>query len=157
MDAKFLPYLEQLDTKLMALVATAPHNPLALPLSICKRGVYLLTEADRHLYVGRSNQLRKRIGNHCRVSATENMAVFAFRLAREATGKTKAVYKRGSGGTRKELMLDPAFVQSFVKAKERIRSMQVRFVEEEDPVRQALLEVYVAVVLGTPYNDFDTH
>ena len=157
MDARFVPYVEQLDTKLKALAALDPHDPLALPSSMCKRGVYLLTESDRHLYVGRSNRLRARIGNHCRVSATEKMASFAFRLAREATGKVKAVYKMGSGGTRKELMLDPSFVQSFDLAKKRIRAMQVRFVEEEDPVRQALLEVYVAVVLGAPYNDFDTH
>ena len=33
----------------------------------------------------------------------------------------------------------------------------IRFVEETDPVRQALLEIYVAAVLGTPYNDFDNH
>jgi len=85
------------------------------------------------------------------------MAVFAFRLAREATGNMKAVYRKGSGGTRKELMLNPEFVRSFTLAKERIRGMQVRFIEEVDPVRQALLEVYVAVVLETPYNDFDTH
>ncbi len=157
MDARFVPYVEQLDVKLKALVAMAPHDPLALPSSMCKRGVYLLTEAGRHLYVGRSNRLRRRIGNHCSESARENIAVFAFRLAREATGNMKAVYKKGSGGTRKELMLDPIFVQSFGTAKERIRGMQVRFVEEDNPVRQALLEVYVAVVLNTPYNDFDTH
>ena len=35
--------------------------------------------------------------------------------------------------------------------------MQVRYVEEIDPLRQALLEIYVAVVLKTPYNDFNTH
>ena len=35
--------------------------------------------------------------------------------------------------------------------------MDLRFVDEADPIRQALLEIYVAVVLGTPYNDFDTH
>ena len=33
----------------------------------------------------------------------------------------------------------------------------IRFVEENDPVRQALLEIYAAVALKTPYNDFDTH
>jgi hypothetical protein len=32
--------------------------------------------------------------------------------------------------------------------------MDVRYVEETDPQRQALLEIYVAVVLETPYNDF---
>jgi len=35
--------------------------------------------------------------------------------------------------------------------------MDVRYVEETDPLRQALLEIYVSIVLKTPYNDFDTH
>ena len=30
-------------------------------------------------------------------------------------------------------------------------------VEETDAVKQALLEIYTAVVLKTPYNDFDNH
>jgi hypothetical protein len=47
--------------------------------------------------------------------------------------------------------------REFKAAKVRIRAMQVRFVEESDPIRQMLLEVYVAVVHGTPYNDFDNH
>jgi hypothetical protein len=35
--------------------------------------------------------------------------------------------------------------------------MDVRYVEEKDALRQALLEIYVSVVLKTPYNDFETH
>jgi hypothetical protein len=35
--------------------------------------------------------------------------------------------------------------------------MEVRFVEEADPLRQALLEVYAAVALQTPHNDFGDH
>jgi hypothetical protein len=35
--------------------------------------------------------------------------------------------------------------------------MDLRFVEEWDPTRQALLEIYVSVFLRTKYNDFDTH
>ena len=42
-------------------------------------------------------------------------------------------------------------------AKERIRAMEYRYVEEADQNRQALLEIYCAAVLGTPYNDFGTH
>lgn len=34
---------------------------------------------------------------------------------------------------------------------------QLLFVREDDPVKQALLEIYVSVVLKTSYNDFDTH
>lgn len=35
--------------------------------------------------------------------------------------------------------------------------MQLRYVEEPDPLRQALLEMYIAFVLRTPYNDFNNH
>ena len=41
--------------------------------------------------------------------------------------------------------------------KARIRDMNVRFVAEADPTRQALLEIYAATVLNTPYNDFENH
>ncbi len=54
-------------------------------------------------------------------------------------------------------MLNPDFAAAFIAAKERIRRMEYRYVEEGDQSRQALLEIYCAVVLGTPYNDFDTH
>ncbi|HRI76627.1 MAG TPA: hypothetical protein PLX33_06520 [Alphaproteobacteria bacterium] len=84
------------------------------------------------------------------------MAAFAFRLARQQTGNLKAAYKAGAG-SRDGLMKEALFLDAFSRAKERIRAMDVRFVEEVDPTRQALLEIYTAVVLGTPYNDFDTH
>ncbi len=35
--------------------------------------------------------------------------------------------------------------------------MEYRYVEEPDQNRQALLEIYCAIVLDTPYNDFGTH
>jgi hypothetical protein len=46
---------------------------------------------------------------------------------------------------------------AFESAKERIRQMDYRYVEEANQYRQALLEIYCAVVLQTPYNDFGTH
>ena len=54
-------------------------------------------------------------------------------------------------------MLNPDFVSAFSEAKTRIRNMEYRCVEEPDQNRQALLEIYCAVVLKTPYNDFKTH
>ena len=121
-----------------------------------RKGVYLLSEGEKHLYVGRSNDIKKRIGRHSRPGATHRMAAFAFRLAREVTGNLKATYKKGNG-SRSALMEDEKFVAAFDAAKARIRKMNLRFVEENDPVRQALLEIYVAVVLNTPYNNFDNH
>lgn len=130
-------------------------NCALLPKSMPRRGVYLFSEASLHLYVGRSNRMPERVRNHGSSSATHRQAAFAFKLARETSGKMKATYR--PEGSRKQLMLDPKFVGEFLAAKLRISGMQVRFVEEADPVRQCLLEVYVALALKTPYNDFDNH
>ncbi len=156
MDTRFLSHVEALRPQLARLLAMQPVTPESLPIKMFERGVYLLSEGERHLYVGRSNDIKKRIGRHSRPGSTHRMAAFAFRLAREATGNLKATYKKGEG-SRSALMEDEGFVLAFDAAKARIRKMSLRFVEENDPVRQALLEIYVAVVLGTPYNDFDNH
>jgi hypothetical protein len=84
------------------------------------------------------------------------MAAFAFRIARVGTGNVKAAYKKGEL-SRSGLVWNPGFAMAFAEAKARIRDMDVRYVEEADPVRQALLEVYVALALETPFNDFDNH
>lgn len=156
MDAVFLRHVDALRPKLERLLAMEPVKPTSLPREMPVAGVYLLSEGDRHLYVGRSNAIRRRIGRHCRPGATQRMAAFAFRLAREETGHFAASYQAGKG-SRAGLMENQAFAKAFAMAKARIRSMDLRFVDEADPIRQALLEIYVAVVLGTPYNDFDTH
>jgi len=53
-------------------------------------------------------------------------------------------------------MLQGAFRAVFLSQIERVKQMDVRFVEETDPVKQMLLEVYVAIALDTPYNKFKT-
>lgn len=60
-------------------------------------------------------------------------------------------------GSRDQLCQDVTFGPAFEAAKRRVRGMDIRFVEETDAVRQALLEIYAATVLGTPFNDFDNH
>lgn len=132
-----------------------PHTVPTLSRDIPDRGIYLFSDDAIHLYVGRTNTLRSRLQNHCRPSSPQNKAAFAFRLAREATGQLVASYQ--TNGSREQLMEDPQFAQAFADAKDRIRQMSVRFVEERDPIRQCLLEVYAAIVLQTPYNDFDNH
>jgi hypothetical protein len=71
------------------------------------------------------------------------------------SGHVAAAYSKE--GSRVALSADSKFAAAFVKAKTRIRNMQIRYVEERDSLRQALLEIYVAVVLKTPHNDFNTH
>ena len=156
MDPRFLLYLKDLNPNFQALLSMNSFTPISLPKVMCNRGVYLLSEGEKHLYVGRSNFIRKRLSRHCRPSATHRMASFAFRLAREKTGNLKPTYKKGAG-SRTALVTDESFIGAFNSAKARIRQMSVRFVEETDPTKQALLEIYVSIVLQTPYNDFDTH
>ena len=155
MDPAFTSAIEHLPASFEALLAMEPCQPLEVPRSMPKAGIYLVSEGSQHMYVGRSTNIRRRLSNHCRIGATYKMAAFAFRLARLETGQVKASYK--AVGSRADLMRNPKFRAAFEKAKDRIRHMDVRYVAELDPVRQALLEVYVAISLRTPHNDFDTH
>jgi hypothetical protein len=153
MNEVFRQHIETLQQSLRQLLDTPPAKLDKLPRNMPERGVYLLSEEGRYLYAGRSNQIKQRLRAHA--SRSHRKAAFAFRLAREETGRKRPTYK--PQGSREALMRDPAFAAAFARALSRIRRMEVRFIEEADPTRQALLEIYVATALGTPYNDFDTH
>lgn len=155
MDPNFAALLESLHESFDALLRMAPCNPANLPSVLPARGIYLLSDGAVHLYVGRTNNIRRRVQNHHRPSASHNQATFAFRLAREATGKLTASYRPEF--SRQALQNDPKFGKAFLAAKSRVANMELRFVEEVDPTRQALLEIYVATVLKTPHNDFENH
>lgn len=155
MNDGFRQLVEDLHPKYERLLQMPSVAYGGLPRNMPERGIYLFSEGERHLYVGRTNRIRKRLQNHCRLSGTHFTATFAFRLARELTNRTKATYTKL--GSRGELVKDAAFSTAFMEAKSRVARMDLRFVEEADPVRQALLEIYVATVLRTPYNDFDNH
>ena len=127
-----------------------------LPKSLPMQGVYLFSEGASHLYVGRSNGIRARFGRHCNPGATHRMAAFAFKLAREATGKITASYKAGED-SRTGLMLNAEFRAAFEAAKARIRKMDFRCVEETDQNAQALLEIYCTLALNAKFNGFNTH
>jgi predicted GIY-YIG superfamily endonuclease len=120
-----------------------------------ERGIYLFSEANNHLYVGRTNRLRQRLSEHCRKSSTNNSAPFAFLLARAHCGMVSASYR--AEGSRAKLEKHAVFGPAFVMAKSRVGNMDVRFVEEADPLRQALLEMYAAIALCTPHNSFENH
>lgn len=148
-------YLEPLGRSFERLITMTPVKPLELAADTPAQCVYVFSENGRALYVGRTKNLRQRMRNHCGSASEHNQAVFAFKLARERTGRLAPGYTKET--SRRAMLLDPAFAAEFAAAKERIRRMEVRFVEETDSLGQALLEIYVAVALGTCYNDFDTH
>lgn len=154
MDDKFATLIENLHKKYAELMSVSPVTIATLPATTPSGGVYLFSEKGRHLYAGRTKRaIGDRLKDH--VSSARDCP-FAWRLAREETGFTIPNYAK-TGNTRKKLLKDPIFNAAYKRAKERIREMEVRFVGESDPLRQALLEIYVAVVSGAKYNDFDTH
>lgn len=155
MNPKFAEIVELLEPTFQKLIQMQPISAEKLPLTMPTRGVYLFSEGSQHLYVGRSNNIRRRIGLHCRPGSQHNQATFAFRMARHQTGRMDAAYT--TSGSRSEMVKDAIFGPVFAACKTHIRSLELRFVEESDPTRQALLEIYTATVLETPFNDFENH
>ncbi|AZO38144.1 hypothetical protein EOA27_19085 [Mesorhizobium sp. M2A.F.Ca.ET.037.01.1.1] len=114
-------------------------------------GVYALYEDTTPIYVGRAKNIWQRIGNH--IGGRPEQSSFAFKIAREKTGRL-ATYK--PEGSRKALMLDEIFRTAFTDCMTRIRALKGRYVVIEDDILQHLFEVYAALALKTPYNEFRT-
>ena len=151
----FQKYVDKLEPVTQALLKSRSWMIReGLPPNVPKAGVYLFSDGSKPLYVGRSYNIRRRMGLHTRPSAAHNQATFAFRLTKERLGIGKPSYQ--TKGSRPDLAASPRFAHAFRKSKDTIRSLNVRFIEENDAVMQALLEIYIAVTLGTPYNEFKT-
>jgi predicted GIY-YIG superfamily endonuclease len=116
-------------------------------------GIYLFYEAERPLYVGRTDNLKRRVRIH--KTSDYNGASFAFKLAKEMA--TNRGLDLSPAKNKKELALYPEFNKYFNEAKIRIAVMQVKHVRIDDPITQLLLEPYVHLSLDTPYNDFNNH
>lgn len=114
-------------------------------------GVYLFTENGKHMYVGRSRNIRARYSGHR--ANNEHSGSFAFLLTREIWKKLG----RDINKTRKELMNIDAFKKLHKEMTKRIGRMEFRYVKESDDTTQAFLEIYCAVALNTKYNSFETH
>jgi len=153
MNPQFADLIEGLHSKYESLMAMIPITVDTAPNDTPKGGIYLFSSAGSHLYVGRTKRsIRDRLKDHV---STADDCPFAWHLAREATGNMVASYK--SHGSRKHLLSQSGFRDAYDKAKQEIREMQVRYVGEPDPLKQALLEIYVAVATEAKHNDFDTH
>ena len=153
MNAKFAVLIDGLHKKYEMLISMTPVTVDTTPSDCPVGGIYLFSEHGKPLYAGRTKRsIKIRLKGHV---GTAKDCPFAWHLARDKTGIKKATYK--TEGSRNHLLSQPAFAQAYTDAKKRIRAMDVRYVGEADPLRQALLEIYVAVVSGAHYNDFDTH
>ena len=85
MHESFRQYVERLHPAFEKLIAMKPITVTSLPKDAPERCIYLFSEADQHLYVGRTNHFRNRMRQHSIPASQHNQAVFAFRIARHAT------------------------------------------------------------------------
>ena len=100
MHESFREYVEALHPSFERLLDAGPVKIKNLPRDAPSQCIYLFSEGSRHLYVGRTKNLRQRLRQHSIPASQHNQAVFAFRLARETTGSpSRDLYgKRIAGG-----------------------------------------------------------
>jgi hypothetical protein len=136
------------------LVACAPHRR-GVDQAPTAPGIYLYSEDDQQMYVGRTRDLSRRWADHTRPSSGINSASFAFNIAKKAA----AAHGEDVAIARSRLAVEPVFARAFVEAKARVREMDYRFVRVDSPVLSTVGEVYAAMVLGTEgdFNEFETH
>jgi hypothetical protein len=91
MRESFREYVEALHPSFECLYSMEPVKINALPKGAPSQCIYLFSEGSRHLYVGRTRHLRQRLRQHSIPASQHNQAVFAFRLAREATGNVERI------------------------------------------------------------------
>ena len=145
---QYLHAVHQAYSELMS----APLGPaLEQPDIPTTGGIYVFYELGQPVYVGRTRNLRRRLRQHSHRGSTHYSASFAFLIARRQADLPKVPRM-----TRQQVaeQLDSLFSL----CRQRVGCMQVRWVREEDPVIQSLLEVYAAVTLRTTehYNSFQT-
>ena len=143
-------YMERLgESGAISMYSMADRRALRRKLPASK-GIYVLYERGRPMYVGRSDNLADRLLEHGQPSGDSETATFAFNIAKqEFPGSTSVV--------RKDLQEDKEFQLLFDAAKERVRRMEVRVVGVADPIEQTIFEVYVHLELQTPFNSFENH
>jgi len=139
---------------LLDQLTTGDGRPVALTKIPETPGVYFFTEGVAPIYVGQSRNLRRRLRQHTAKSSGENQATLAWRIALNSAKDSG----RPVIGTRKSLEADETFAAHFSTAKERVASMDVRFIELDNPVTRTLFELYAARVLRTDdFNSWETH
>ena len=145
--------LDRLEERLRELIACEPRQRSELSPVPKVPAIYLLSEHSKPLYVGRTRNLRDRLGGHMRPGSGRFGATFAFLLAQEEVDKARIETAR----PKKALEKDADFQKLFTAAKARVAAMGISYLEIPDPIEQTILEVYAAESLATLYNSFETH
>ena len=103
------PYQTQLDSLFKGLYEEFCKSDLIKRKDLpTYRGVYVFYENGKPIYVGRANNIRKRIQWHTRESSGSESASFAFNLAKKEYANKNEIKE-----TRKELMQIEEFLEIF--------------------------------------------
>ena len=95
MNRKFADAVKRLEPKFQALMAMCPiRSKDEIPKGAKISGVYLFSDGDRHLYVGRSTRIRERFGSHVNPSSRLHDSPFATQLARTAAGIEQSDFRK---------------------------------------------------------------
>ena len=113
-------------------------------------GAYVFYQGKKPMYVGIVGRhsrrgIRQRIREH--IGGRPSQAPLASRMTIEDL--------RLGSMTLAQLARD--YKPEFREQQERVRNMEVRAIEIQDCTTLAVFEIYAAVNLQTPYNDFCTH
>ncbi len=150
MDAKFTEIVGQMEPLLDQLLEGTAYRGDTLQNLRVRHGIYGFFEGRMPMYVGRvgstSNQpMRTRIRQHR--NGKPRTAPLPTWMVRRYLGQDDI--------TAKQIAED--HLPIFDQMQKRVRKMEVRVVEIEDCTIQAVFEIYSALVLETPFNDFCTH
>lgn len=150
-------YMEQLrsamEKPVPASLFTVPGDgPVAIARSLVRKsdfsGCYVLIEDSKPIYVGISRRVLARLRQHF-TGKTHFDASLAYAIAQQ---------RRPTKGKRSEVMKTPEFNEVFAAAQSDLRSVQVSFVQIENPLELHLFEAFAAIELCThEWNTFRTH
>ena len=134
------------------LAASPAFTAKGIASQKARSGVYVFFENGLAVHVGRTRNLQSRLRGH--TIKNHYSASFAFKRARRALGKVATYVTIGS---RAYLAKDETFASEFHDQIERVKAMEVRFIEVDDPIKQYLLELYAHLEYGLSLDEFDTH
>lgn len=152
MNAEFEKIINKFPGMMTSLVSSTPISKGGLHNAPSK-GIYVFyDEDDKPIYVGRSDRMKSRLGEHSRPSSTHTSATFAFNLAKDIAEEAGL----DTNMPRKELEKIPAFKKIYDETKKRVSGMKIRTIKISDSIEQTLFEVYAHLELKTK-NKFKNH
>jgi GIY-YIG catalytic domain len=149
------PYLPKMDVLFSDLILEFNKSKLYTRDNLpTYSGIYVFYEKKKPIYVGRANNIKKRIQWHTRKSSSSESASFAFNLSKLEFGKKSTITKK-----RKELMAITEFLEIFEKHKLNLSLLQFKCIEIKNDILQSMFETYLALKLKTyPINNtFENH